>query len=99
MSDARIVLVKPGDVLILGNVTLPPDGDALETFHVSLGKLRETLGLEHILVFEDDIDLAVQASAEVRYEVHHQTSPGMSDDELLAVARRHDASARVGRFT
>lgn len=60
MSDTRVVLVKPGDVLVLGNVTLPHDEGALEAFNTALGALRETLGLEHVLVFEDDVDLAVK---------------------------------------
>jgi hypothetical protein len=60
MNDTRIVLVKPGDVLMLGNVTLPEDEDAVEAFNTALGTLRKTLGLEHVLVFEDDIDLAVK---------------------------------------
>lgn len=59
-ADTRIVLVKPGDVLMLGNVTLPEDDDALEAFNAALGTLGETLGLEHVCVFEDDIDLGVQ---------------------------------------
>lgn len=60
MSDTRIVLVKPGDVLMLGNVTLPEDEDALTAFDSALRTVGETLGLEHVLVFEDDIDLAVK---------------------------------------
>lgn len=60
MADTRIVLVKPGDVLMLGNVTLPEDEAALESFEAALSTLRETLGLEHVCVFEDDIELAVK---------------------------------------
>ena len=57
MSDgARIVLVKPGDVLIIGNVSIDPEDEALGK---AAGALRELLGLAHVLIFEDDIDLAV----------------------------------------
>jgi hypothetical protein len=63
VSDTRIVLVKPGDVLMLGNVTLPKGEDAVLAFSQALRTLRETLGLAgEILVFEDDIDLAVKPS-------------------------------------
>jgi hypothetical protein len=61
MSDTRIVLVKPGDVLMLGNVTLPENEGDLDLFLMALSTLKDTLGLAHdILVFEDDIDLAVK---------------------------------------
>lgn len=60
MSDTRIVLVKPGDVLMLGNVTLPEDDAASEAFNAALSILKERLDLAHICVFEDDIDLAVK---------------------------------------
>jgi hypothetical protein len=56
-GDTRIVLVKPGDVLILGNVTSFPDDDRL---HTALSTLRERLRLSEVFVFEDDIDLAVK---------------------------------------
>lgn len=61
MSDtARIVLVKPGDVLIFGNVSVDMDATV---FTETMTTLKEQLGLAHILVFEDDIDLAVQQSS------------------------------------
>lgn len=70
MSDTRIVLVKPGDVLILGNVTIPEDEAARDAVTSALRTLKETLGLVHdVLVFEDDIDLAVKTASEVRYEI------------------------------
>jgi hypothetical protein len=56
-DGARIVLVKPGDVLAIGNFT--GDCDALSE---ALNGLKEHLGLAHILVFEDDIDLAAISS-------------------------------------
>lgn len=57
MSDARIVLVKPGDVLIFGNVTADVDSSV---FMETVTTLKDLLGLAHVVVFEDDIDLAVQ---------------------------------------
>lgn len=59
MADGtRVVLVKPGDVLIFGNVgSIGPD--EIE----KLPNLRDALGLRAVLVFEDDIDLAAVPSA------------------------------------
>ena len=96
MGDTRIVLVKPGDVLMLGNVTLPEDEDALEAFNTALRTLKENLGLEHILVFEDDIDLAVKPAEHVRHEVHVQQDWSPTGRVL---AQTHDAMSRVRRFT
>lgn len=36
MSDTRVVLVKPGDVLMIGNVTIPDDEDARAAFDINL---------------------------------------------------------------
>lgn len=61
MSDAaRIVLVKPGDVLIFGNVTVDVDDPVLTE---TMTSLKEMLGLAGVLIFDDDIDLAVQQSS------------------------------------
>ena len=57
MSDARIVLVKPGDLLIIGNVGALPDGQ-WEPGAARLAEIKEALGLAGIVVFEGDIDLA-----------------------------------------
>jgi hypothetical protein len=59
MSDTRIVLVNPGDVLILGNVAIPVDKEAREAFDTVFHTLKETVGLAHVLVFEDGVDLMV----------------------------------------
>jgi hypothetical protein len=99
MSDTRIVLVKPGDVLMLGNVTLPEDEDALEAFDSALRTLKDALGLEHVLVFEDDIDLAVKPATEIRHEVHVQQDWSPEQHALAsAVERQQNAMSRVGRF-
>lgn len=51
MTETRIVLVKPGDVLIFGNVGGIGDMSALSP-------IKELLGLKAVLVFEGDIDMA-----------------------------------------
>lgn len=56
-DDTRIVLVKPGDVLMFGNVSVNLDD---KTFCTAMTTLKDKLGLAQILVFEDDIDLAVR---------------------------------------
>ena len=61
MSEARIVLVKPGDVLIFGNVTVDVDNPVLTE---TMASLKEMFGLAGVLVFDDDIDLAVQQSSD-----------------------------------
>lgn len=52
MNETRVVLVKPGDVLIFGNVG-PVEGD-----WTGVGNLKDLLGLKAVLVFTEDIDLA-----------------------------------------
>lgn len=52
---AQLVKLEPGDILVLGNV-----GDALmgeETLDHLARTLRE-MGIEHVLVFEGDVDLS-----------------------------------------
>lgn len=54
MTERRVVLVKPGDLLVFGNVghvdpAIAPD---------MLAGLKETLGLAGVVVFESDIDMA-----------------------------------------
>lgn len=58
MSGTRVVVVKPGDVLIFGNVSADQNTSA---FAETMRSLKEQLGLARILVFEDDIDIAVQS--------------------------------------
>lgn len=58
-SETRLVIVKPGDVLVLANVG--PLGDEVPDL---LRALKEDLGLAHVLVFAEDADLsAVPASS------------------------------------
>jgi hypothetical protein len=53
-SETRLVIVKPGDVLVLANVG--PLGDKVGDL---LAVLKDELGLRHILIFERDADLSV----------------------------------------
>lgn len=56
MDGTRIVLVKPGDVLLIGNVGALPI-EAVESLQPGLAALKDKLGLAGIAVFEGDIDL------------------------------------------
>jgi len=56
VSETRIVLVKPGDVLIFGNCG---DLGCTGTFTHALESLKYELHLKAVLVFDEDIDLAV----------------------------------------
>ena len=52
---AQLVKLEPGDVLVLGNV-----GDAFaEHEDVEwLSRMMRKLGIQHVLVFEGDVDLS-----------------------------------------
>lgn len=58
MSGRRVVLVKPGDVLLIGNLG-DLDDESARTLTELLGPLKAAIGAEQILCFEADIDLAV----------------------------------------
>jgi hypothetical protein len=53
MTETRVVLVKPGDVLIFGNV-----GNFDSSIADRFGDLKDLLGLKQIVIFTEDIDLA-----------------------------------------
>jgi hypothetical protein len=53
-NETRVVLVKPGDVLVFGNVG-PIDADQVEAITTGL---RDVLGFDRVAFFESDIDLA-----------------------------------------
>lgn len=56
MDEVRhVVLVKPGDILLIGNVGLDDD-----EVHRILPELRDLLGIE-VVLFESDIDISVVA--------------------------------------
>lgn len=66
MTDAvRVVLLKPGDVLLIGNVGQLAE-DALDALHEGAAQLRSALGLAQVALFEGDIDLSAttQSSTE-----------------------------------
>jgi hypothetical protein len=63
VTDTRIVLIKPGDVLIIGNLGTALDGEPGSHLLDSLGTLKETLGLAGLAVFAEDIDLAAVRDA------------------------------------
>ena len=64
MSDTRIVLVKPGDVLVIGNLGPLTDEDA-DHLHGPLVELKGRLRLAAVALFEGDIDLAVVAGSDI----------------------------------
>ena len=59
MDGARVVLVKPGDVLIFGNVGAVDE----ERFRPLGTELKEVTGVRLVVAFSDDIDLAAVSAA------------------------------------
>lgn len=59
MSEARVVLVKPGDVLILGNVGT----GSVAQLQDLLPAFKDALSLAYVVVFEGDIDMAAVPGA------------------------------------
>lgn len=53
--EQRVVLVKPGDLLILGNVG-PLAAEQMDALTASVGGLYRQLGI-HVAVFEADVRL------------------------------------------
>lgn len=55
MAEVRhVLLVKPGDILLIGNV----GGLDVDDLHRALPALRDLLGVE-VVLFESDIDVSV----------------------------------------
>jgi hypothetical protein len=72
--EARIVLIKPGDVLVIGNVGALPEeswGPAVD----HLTPLKEALGLAGVVVFEGDVNLAAVAAPHEVEQVDYGTRP------------------------
>jgi hypothetical protein len=63
MDSARVVLIKPGDVLLIGNVGELTD-EAIQQAGPVVAALKDTLGLAEVLIFEADIDLAAVTPAQ-----------------------------------
>lgn len=58
MSDGvRVVLLKPGDVLLIGNVGQLGE-DAVDALNQAASQLRSALDLAGVALFEGDIDLS-----------------------------------------
>lgn len=52
---AQLVKLEPGDILVLGNIgEALADDEARDRF----SRLMRELGVEHVLVFEGDVDLS-----------------------------------------
>jgi len=66
-DPVRVVLVKPGDVLLIGNVGELTPEDAEAAGHIAT-QLRTTLGLAHVVLFHEDIDLAVTTPSSTEAE-------------------------------
>lgn len=64
MSDARVVLVKPGDVLMIGNLG-PLTPEDIDHLHTGLATVKESLRLAGVALFEGDIDLAAVAACDL----------------------------------
>lgn len=63
-EPTRVVLVKPGDVLIIGNVQV--DFTKLGAFGQAVETLRDTMGLRQIVICEDDVSIAAETSGAPR---------------------------------
>lgn len=57
MSDARVVLLKPGDVLVIGNLGSIDTAAALK----AMEEIKTTLRLSGVAAFQGDINLAAVA--------------------------------------
>lgn len=56
-NDPRAVLLKPGDLLVIGNVgSLPVE--AIEHLDEGLRQIKEALGIEGVLIFENDVSVS-----------------------------------------
>lgn len=87
--QARVVLLKPGDVLLIGNA------GALETDDLAgLDRLRDTLGLAFVGVFEADIDLAGLPDIP-RTDTESDTAPGGGDPNPARLPDRRGGPSKV----
>lgn len=59
-TSAHTVVLKPGDVLLVGNVGAMGD-EAVDALHEGLTQLRFALSLSSVAVFEQDIETAALA--------------------------------------
>jgi hypothetical protein len=71
LNDRRAVLLKPGDLLIIGNVG-DLDPGALESMRVGLIELRESLDLAGIVIFEEDVDMTTIDAEQVEALMERQ---------------------------
>ena len=62
-EPTRVVLVKPGDVLILGNIQVPEDERGREHFLDSASTLQKVLDLKQVVLCEDDASIAAETPA------------------------------------
>ena len=53
-TDARCVLLKPGDLLVLGNVGEMPY-ESVETLQRALSDIKDVLGFAGVVIFEQDV--------------------------------------------
>lgn len=58
-EETRVFLVKPGDVIVFGNV----GAIDIEDLGPHLTNLKDALGLKHIVIFDADIDMAAIAES------------------------------------
>lgn len=79
-EPTRVVLVKPGDVLILGNVQV--DVTKLGSFGQAVETLRNTMGLRQIVICEDDVAMATDTPGPDRRKVYQ-----LPEDELRSFWR------------
>lgn len=63
MTGTQVVVVKPGDVLLIGNTGVL-DVEALDALARVIGELKGILDLKSVIAFDADIDLATVPGGE-----------------------------------
>lgn len=56
-NDPRAVLLKPGDLLVIGNVGQLP-AETVQVLHEALGQVKEALGISGVVIFESDVSIS-----------------------------------------
>lgn len=79
---AQLVKLEPGDILVLSNV----GEEQAQALRESWERVREAIGVEHVLVFEGNVDLSMVPSDVVGFTRFYL------DDQIAA----REAASAVG---
>lgn len=70
-GDSRAVLLKPGDLLVIGNTgELSPE--AVASCQVGLVEIKEALSLAGVVIFEENVDLTAIDAEQVEQLMERQ---------------------------